>query len=320
MEIEDKRKLILNYLQKKVDTDCLKKIVTLRSYRIKDRLLKLLNCPQFYLPALIINILNRIIPKFILRNKSLHTHIFNMKEIQLPLDDLSSLLLIHFGCPPSLPDIKLTKFLVKNLQSEDIFYDIGANIGYYSYLASIFCKEVHIFEPLPFIFEYIKENLANDSNCFLNNLALSDNEGYTNIYVGKYGTGASTIVNNVYDSCKAIFRKEPIKIKTITLDRYLENHHPPTIIKLDVEGAESIVLKGAKNFLESSESSLLIIMEVWSDKENLSYKAVEILENLGFKFVYKINLDGELEQVDKKIIYLKEYNDLNYVFTKTPRL
>ena len=74
-------------------------------------------------------------------------------------------------------EYKLTKFFIKNLKEDDIFYDIGANYGFYSCLAAEFCKEVHLFEPIPFIFDNLKNNFKNHQNVFLNNIALSDKKG-----------------------------------------------------------------------------------------------------------------------------------------------
>jgi FkbM family methyltransferase len=225
------------------------------------------------------------------------------------------------GTLPDEAEYKLTKFFIKNLKENDIFYDIGANYGFYTYLALEFCKEVHSFEPLPYVFENLKINLENIENVFLNQVALSDKNGKAKIYLpansGLDALGGSTIVEEALDKHYYKFSKS-LEIKTTTLDNYLKDHNKPTIIKLDVEGAECLVIKGGYEFFKNN--SPLIAMEVWSSKEGgqISMKAVEKLKELGYKS-YFINKNGNLELVngDLSLIVDKEnlYGD-NFIFKK----
>jgi len=52
-------------------------------------------------------------------------------------------------------------------------------------LAAEFCKEVHSFEPVPEIFNYLKKNTKEYSNIILNNMAISDKKGIVDIYRDK---------------------------------------------------------------------------------------------------------------------------------------
>jgi FkbM family methyltransferase len=193
------------------------------------------------------------------------------------------------GVLPGEAEYKLTKFLIKNLKENDVFYDVGANYGFYTYLALEFCKEVHSFKPLPDVFENLKMNLEGDKKVFLNNIALSEQIGETFIYVGgakfytKEHTGGSTIITD-----KSYLNKlnpsRKISIKTITLDEYIKNHNKPTIIKLDVEGAESLVIKGGYEFFKNN--SPIIAMEVWSgDGIKFSQEAINLLTKLNFSHI-----------------------------------
>jgi len=87
----------------------------------------------------------------------------------------------------------LVYFLLKNLNPDDIFYDIGANVGYYTYLSGLLCKEVHVFEPIKEYIDLIKENIVEfkNTNFFINNLALSDHKGKIKIFLN---SGKSTII------------------------------------------------------------------------------------------------------------------------------
>jgi FkbM family methyltransferase len=217
-------------------------------------------------------------------------------------------------------ELKLTKFLIKNLKEDDIFYDVGANYGFYTYLALEFCKEVHSFEPLPDVFENLRMNLEGDKKVFLNNIALSEQIGETFIYVGgakfytKEHTGGSTIITD-----KSYLNKlnpsRKISIKTITLDEYIKNHNKPTIIKLDVEGAESLVIKGGYELLKNN--SPIIAIEVWSnDGRKFSQEAINLLTQLNFK-PHFINENGDLFQIKPEEIYNCIERSLdNFVFRK----
>jgi FkbM family methyltransferase len=225
------------------------------------------------------------------------------------------------GILPGEAEYKLTKFLIKNLKENDIFYDVGANYGFYTYLALEFCKEVHSFEPLPDVFENLKINLENIENVFLNQVALSDKDGKAKIYLTKSSrldaSGSSTIVE---ENLNAHYYKfsDSLDIETTTLDNYLKNHNKPTIIKLDVEGAESLVIKGGYEFFKNN--SPIIAMEVWSSKEGgeISTEAVEKLRELGYKS-HLINKDGDLELVNGDLSLIVDQENLyddNFIFKK----
>jgi FkbM family methyltransferase len=105
-------------------------------------------------------------------------------------------------------EINIIKFLIKNLKENDIFYDIGANYGFYTLLAQEFITtgEIHSFEPNPNIFKLLKENVKLDlfKNTFLNELALSDKKGESEFYNLdiKGHSGASSLIK--YDRFKKI--------------------------------------------------------------------------------------------------------------------
>ena len=237
--------------------------------------------------------------------------VLNSRSIVLKGGNASTSML-YFGFIRDKIELKLTKFLIKNLSSEDVFYDIGANFGFYTYLALEFCKEVHVFEPLEECIHSLKMNLQNVNNVFLNECALSDKEGLINIYIPKKLYGLSTIKSNLLTSKDITIRE----VFSTTLDKYIyeQKHTPPTFVKIDVEGAEFEILTGATKFL--NENSPIISLEVWSKTNNgeLSMKAVNFLRNLGYKS-YFIKDDGELEYMDGDLT-VKINNLDNFIFMK----
>jgi len=230
------------------------------------------------------------------------------KEFLVNAKDLEISETIFFRILGDKAELKLTRFFIKNLKEDDIFYDIGANYGFYNCLAAEFCKEVYSFEPVPEIFNYLKKNTADYSNIILNNLAISDKKGFIDIYCDKKNSGSSTINKNVLNKESfTLGNKE--KVRSIILDEYVKNHSHPTVIKMDIEGSEKMAIEGGENFLRNE--SPIIAMEVWSLKEGgkISMKAVEKLRDLEYKS-YFIDLGGNLKEVQGDLV-----GD-NYIFKK----
>jgi FkbM family methyltransferase len=207
-------------------------------------------------------------------------------------------------------EIKIIKFLIKNFKENDIFYDVGANYGFYTLLAQEFITkgEIHAFEPNPKIFKLLRENSRLDifKNTFLNEIALSDKIGETEFFdreISRHSGGSSLIKLPHFKKYRII------NVKTTTLDEYILNHRPPTIIKIDVEGGEPLVLRGALNLIKKYKP--LIIMEVGSD--DLHREAINILMEENYQ-AFKINKDGELKFIEKENIFKETSFESNYIF------
>lgn len=229
-------------------------------------------------------------PSIVLRLKLLNfSKKFLNKYNKIEFQSNFELLLYFIRNLESLNELKTFKFLVKNLNENDIFYDIGAEVGLYTALGLELAKEVHAFEPIP-----------------LNQLALADYIGTANFCLGP--TTIVEDVKNLYPD-----KSKEITVQTITLDEYLKKYNKPTFIKMDVEGAEHLIIKGGYNFLK--ENNPILIVEILGDEflEN-SMKTVNILKELGFR-AYKINFDGDLEFFDYEK-FKHSQGVCNYVFKK----
>ena len=206
-------------------------------------------------------------------------------EILLP----ENLMTVLFGTLYGGMDLKLAEFLIKNLKADDVFYDIGSHIGFFSVVATELIKtgEVHAFEPNPKIFPIMKDNLSGRKNCFANQIALSDTEGVIDFYADmKMGSGVSSIGIQ-----RGTLQK--IKVKTTMLDAYCVSHKKPTFIKIDAEGAEKCIIDGGSGVFKESDPT--IVMEFARDESHQA--AAKALYNMGYKS-YKIDDMGELEAFD----------------------
>lgn len=221
-------------------------------------------------------------------------------------------------------EIKSIYYILKNIEPGDVFYDIGANQGLFSVIVNeSFGKqvEIHAFEPISYNFKILQKNLPKKENIFLNNIALLDREGEIKFKVPKSESllASSTISNEYAD--KYLKNYYEIKVSCMSLYRYIKNHKPPTIVKMDVEGAEPFIIDGGKIFF--SEFSPQIIMEIQTGNIGLEYslKAAKKLEELGYK-IYKIDDETNgLKPISIKELenFIKERQDLdedNFVFKK----
>ncbi len=300
IDIEEKRKIFLEELEKAYKKN--EKFDKFWGPSFKNKLIRLFFYPNYYF--------SRFIKGKLSQNKTVI--LFWGKKINLKTKEATFLNGLLLG----LAEYKLTKFFIKNFKENDIFYDIGANYGFYSFLALEFCKEVHLFEPIPFVFENLKDNLKDYQNVFLNNLALSDKKGKINLFMPDVSV-SSSIVEEVTQVHSYQF-KQKIEVEADTLENYFKSHNLPSVIKMDVEGAESLVIEGGLEFFKNN--SPIISLEVWSPKEGggISMKAVEKLRSIGYQS-YLINKNGELEKADGDLSIIVEKEGKghgNFIFKK----
>ena len=173
-------------------------------------------------------------------------------------------------------------WLLNYLKPEEggIAVDIGSHIGYHTLFLSKNVKEsgkVVSIEPHPVNFQLLKRNLK-ENNC--NNVvpieaALSETNCYGKLYSAKYSSEYSINCNG---------QKKYLPVRVFSLDSLLETLHIDNVnlIKIDVEGAELPVLKGAEKTLTESKR-LSIICEIHDPQTNNSDCAVcKYLTSKGF--------------------------------------
>ena len=138
--------------------------------------------------------------------------------------------------------------------------DVGAALGDYSKAVHFIYPDakIYAFEPVPQSFEVLKTvaNKINNLQCF--NLALSDNEGETEFHLNEFSFSSSLL--KMTDTHKEIFpfakNEETIMVNTIKLDDFCKNERivfgseKYILLKIDVQGLELKVLKGATNLLK----------------------------------------------------------------------
>ena len=182
---------------------------------------------------------------------------------------------------------------------EGAFYDIGANIGIYSlYYAKSKTGSVYSFEPSVFNLRQLAKNISintmSDRITILSN-PLSNITGVATFINGSIDEGAALSafgVNYGYDG-KLINDDIKYSVLGFSLDDLLKNgliSKAPSLIKIDVDGIEHLILSGAKNTL-ANDSLKSIFIEVNEDFEEQSVNVKRLLESAGFSLKEKRQSD-----------------------------
>ncbi len=152
-------------------------------------------------------------------------------------------------------DLVVAEALHRLLSPGETAVDVGANIGS---MAAVLARRsasggsVHAFEPHPELYSKLTANVASwkGSGCVAgvecHALALSDREGEAELHVPE-----SFAVNSGLSSLSRSTRGSSLSVRTATLDGFFRSRPIPALLKLDVEGHEAAVLKGARTLLAS---------------------------------------------------------------------
>lgn len=222
-------------------------------------------------------------------------------------------------------EIRLARFMIQNIKTDDNFLDVGAHYGYFSLLAAYLTGQsgrVVSFEAAPVTYSVLERNAAGikQMSCF--NCIVADTESVHKFYIfPNLYSEYNTMLPEQFDSAQWIDSNKPEEhdIKSVKLDNFFKRQNfYPDIIKIDVEGAEYQVISGMLSYLKSSD--VIVAMEFLSaDRHNEGHlKAAHLLFDLGYE-AHSILETAALKKIECLEDYFaeSEFDSDNIIFRKS---
>ncbi len=191
---------------------------------------------------------------------------------------------------PLFQEVYEVEHILPSLMDKDtVFVDVGAYMGLYTVYACRRARRVLAVEPNPMALAYLKANVAlnNCHNTIVVPKAASDKMGVVKLRIprparrGLIPTTAS-IVWSFEETLE-------IDVETDTLDNIVDEAGLDTVdfVKIDIEGAEGLVVKGAERTLRKSRT---ILIEIWPENtwiisylQALGYKLAKVVDHQHYK-------------------------------------
>lgn len=147
--------------------------------------------------------------------------------------------------------------------------DIGAHAGYYAILLSILVGasgHVYAFEPDESNLRALRKNVSMNAlrNVTVVPLAVSDRDGEAVMHLDAVDSGANSLLRT-----SGSVRQE--RVRTVALDTYAAQERITRVdlIKMDIEGAELLALRGMRKVVQSNPS-LILFMEFTPEQKSTS--------------------------------------------------
>lgn len=156
------------------------------------------------------------------------------------------------GKRPSPYDVQLSQVAARVLKPSSVCIDIGAHKGLILDVLIRYAPRGlhHAFEPLPYLARLLRRKYIGNPHVKLYDVALSDTVGSTTFYINKASLGLSSL-SAPADGDSGFAEIEACTVAVARLDDLLPEARPD-LIKIDVEGAELGVLRGALKLLARS--------------------------------------------------------------------
>lgn len=253
--------------------------------RLKTALRLIVKNPKFFWRKFYYSFFDR-------SQKQKTSHQIGFKDVSFNLPDIHSKQIKAMSQKMYEPETIL--LLEKILKKGDVFFDVGANIGYISaYALSLVGKPgvVYSFEPVSYYYENLQNLVEKNPNYSIkiNRVALGDKVGEVEIYINdlkfRQNIGLNSLLPSHMDE-RMNLKKE--KVHLTTLSKFISENSIDGIklIKIDTEGFEFPVLKGLEAYIHTSKNKPFIICEI--DPNSFKYFSIsisefaEFIQNLGY--------------------------------------
>lgn len=181
------------------------------------------------------------------------------------------------------------QYILQTVRSGQTAFDIGAHkAGYLYFILQRVSKEgrVYAFEPQSTLYRYILsiKELFHWKNVTVEHLALSDTAGSTTLYIPSNRNRPSSPGATIMQPTAGRHSGSTEKVATETLDTYCRQHGiKPDFFKIDVEGNELPVLKGAIETLKKFKPKILVECEARHVGRERVLETFQFMKGLGYK-------------------------------------
>lgn len=182
---------------------------------------------------------------------------------------------------------------IDKMETGTVLFDVGANIGMYSVYAAQRGVQTFAFEPSPFNIEILFRNIvSNDLHdiCVVIPISLSSKTKLDNFYMSKndmkWGGAHNSIMSNLGFDGNPLENPLTTKALSFNLDEVIKLFKlpNPTHLKIDVDGLEMEILRGACDSLKFVTSILIEVSPLFSEQ---SLEIEKFLYANNFRLVYQ---------------------------------
>lgn len=191
----------------------------------------------------------------------------------------------------------ITTWMFLNIRPGVVFWDVGANTGYYSFLAYVHGAMVSAFEPNPDYFDMMTATVVRNkwtkSMIRISPKALSDVNGHATLYVpaNLHGSASFTPMDKKWGY-------HEIEVETTRFDHYVRGWGAgKQIMKIDAEGAEEKIFNGMGNRLVEVGKPIILMEYTPNAYSDKFLSALEDYAQLAW-----INYDGMEQLVTREWI------------------
>ena len=182
---------------------------------------------------------------------------------------------------------------INSFNESDIFWDVGACVGVYSLYAALRKLSVLSFEPAPGNFYVLNKNIeANNMEDRISAfcIAFNDTSKIDYLYMSslEIGNSGHSFAESIDLRGKPFAASSEKSMIGFSVDDFIYQFNPPfpNHIKIDVDGIENKIIKGAKNTL-SDRRVKSILVELDSERNEYCRDVIEMIEDAGLKFFAK---------------------------------
>ena len=205
-------------------------------------------------------------------------------------------------------DPVLFKVARELVRTGDVVWDIGSSVGLFTF-ASAFVAGPHgrvlSVEPDNWTATLLSNSSKKMSNRVapidILRVAISDTPGIAEFIIARRGR-AGNFLKESGGSTQTNGMAESELVLTVTLDWLLERYPPPSVLKIDVEGAEEKVLRGATKILSTIQPRIMV--EVYPQSKS---NVTEILMRYGYKLY-----DAEIDPENRETLDSAVFNTIAY--------